>query len=86
MQTATLTTERRTDEHLAAYSTDAYSVEQVTGGYVLRFTDADAALAAVEAAKVAAVKGYLRAGGNPRNRRSFGSQFAAVKRAIEVAR
>lgn len=59
----------------------------VTGdrsGFTVQFEDAAEALAGVAKAKDLAFRSYLKAGGNPRNKRSFASQFAAVTKAIKV--
>lgn len=53
--------------------------------FTVTFTDTDEALAAVDAAKAQSWTEYLNAGGNRKNKRSFGSQFAAIKRAITKA-
>ena len=76
-----LTSSHGTNEKLAGF------VEVKVDGdtFTVSFEDADEALAAVEAAKVEAFRQYLKAGGNPRNSRSFGSQFASVKKAITKA-
>lgn len=84
--TAPISTRYRTNDHLAAFQTEAYSVDGNGDAFTVSFTDADAAIEAVEQAKLATVANYIRGGGNPRNRRAFGVQFAAVKRAIEAAR
>lgn len=84
--TAPISTNYRTGEELNNFETDAYTVQIINARtYTVSFDDADAAIAAVEAAKIAAVAEYIRNGGNPRNRRGYGSQFAAVKRAILAA-
>lgn len=84
--TATITSVFGTAANLAAFATDAFAVAIDTdGNFTLTFTDADAATAAVEAAKVAAFRTYLRGGGNARNKRAFGSSFAGAKKAIAKA-
>jgi hypothetical protein len=72
----------RTVEALTAINTEAYTVNGSNESFTITFQDADAALAAIEKAKNTAWMAYLKAGGNPRNKRSHGTQFAAVKRAI----
>lgn len=92
--TATITTAHHTDAHLQGHDALTITVlAEQPGGYRGRFTvrytvgfdnEADA-LAAVEAARNLAITNYLRGGGNPRNRRAFASQFAAVTKAIRQA-
>lgn len=50
--------------------------------FSISFTDSTAALAALELAKNEDWKQYLREGGNPRNKRGHGAQYAAIKKAI----
>jgi len=54
-------------------------------GLVVEFDDVELALAGVAKAKAETWSQYLRGGGNPRNRRSQGSIFASVARAIKEA-
>lgn len=80
MKTEPLTSMQGTANLLSQFSDLEITVEVDT--FTVSFEDATAAIDQVDAAKDRSVAAYLRAGGNPRNRRSFGAQFAAVKRAI----
>lgn len=84
-------------DHLANFPTTAYTVIAIekfdpttgkfttTDSFRVSFTDADAALAAVEVAKDETIHRYIASGGNPRNKRAFSTQFAAIKRAVSAA-
>jgi hypothetical protein len=75
-----------TNNLLAEFDTLAYTVHSSSSTrYTICFKDVDAALAAVEQAKDVAWARYIKNGGNPRNNRAHGSQFAAVKKAIIAA-
>jgi hypothetical protein len=86
--TKQLTTSYSTHKHLAEYVTDHYTVNiisdcpQQPSVFTITFESAEKALLAIEKAKAQAFKTYLEGGGNPRNKRSFGSSFASVKKAI----
>jgi hypothetical protein len=67
------------NNELAAYGIDALETD---AGFVIRFTDADQCIEAINKAKIAAVASYLKGGGNPRNKRAIGTQYAAMKRAV----
>ena len=60
-------------------------IDSIHGIFVVNFEDEAAALKAVAKAKDAHWSNYLRNGGNPRNKRSVGSQWAAVTKAISKA-
>ena len=47
--------------------------------------DLDALVAEIDDTKAAHVSDYLRNGGNPRNKRGISTQYAAIKRAINLA-
>lgn len=81
--TATLTSRFGTADILAEQAD--LTIEQSDSGYTIGFAAADAAIASIEKAKAKGWSAYLRAGGNPRNKRSYGSQFAAAKKAILAA-
>ena len=81
-QTMGLTSQFRTAEKLTAIDTDAYSVAVTEGTYTVSFDDLEDALKALERAKAKAWNEYLRAGGNPRNKRAVSAQFASVKKAM----
>lgn len=83
--TSPISSQRGSADKLAAIVTDAFTVAINADTFTVTFTDAAAAIAAVEQAKDAAFRTYLRNGGNARNRRAVGSQFAAVKKAIQAA-
>lgn len=52
------------------------------GSFTVTFESEATALKAVAQAKDASWNAYIRNGGNPRNRRSHSTQFAAVTKAI----
>ena len=81
--TDTLTSMHSTEALLA--DQDGITVEAVENGYTISFVDVDVAVAAIDRAKVQRVAEYLNSGGNPRNKRSIGSQFAAAKKAVVKA-
>lgn len=80
MKTAPLSSTLGTAGKLVEHSDLEISVDGDT--FTVSFDAAASAIDQVELAKDRAFTAYLRAGGNPRNRRSFGAQFAAVKKAI----
>lgn len=55
------------------------------GTFTVSFDDVESALKAVAKAKDAAWRTYLRNGGNPRNKRAVGAQWAGVTKAITKA-
>lgn len=80
------TTDKLTSTHGTAKHLEGFLQVDIDGDtFTVSFESETEALAAVEAAKAKRVSDYLRAGGNPRNKRSFGSQFASVKKAITKA-
>ena len=64
---------------LASHGIDATETDE---GFVIRFTDHEECIAAIDKAKTAQYTRYIKNGGNPRNKRAFGTQFAAMKRAV----
>jgi len=84
--TTEIATGFHTAQYLADHATKAYSVTTVADGkFTVTFEDAEQAVKAVEVAKAEAFRKYCKNGGNPSNKRSFGSSFAAVKKAIVAA-
>ncbi len=81
-QTKGLTSHFRTAEKLTAIDTEAYTVTLTEGTFTVSFDDLAEALKALESAKAKAWNEYLRAGGNPANKRAVGAQFASVKKAM----
>jgi hypothetical protein len=79
--TMNTTTDKLTTVHSSNIA-DYLQVTQLDGGYTITFDDLDQALAAVEKAKNASWQQYLKSGGNPRNKRSHGTQYAAIKKAL----
>ena len=86
--TQQITTSFDVHKKLAEYATDHYTVNisldraQQPSVFTITFENAENALLAIEKAKAQAFKTYLENGGNPKNKRSFGSSFASVKKAI----
>lgn len=84
--TAPLTSLHNTQALLA--DQDGITVEAVEvggrfeNGFTISFVNIDVAIAAIDRAKVRAVTEYLNNGGNPRNKRSIGAQFASAKKAV----
>jgi hypothetical protein len=60
-------------------------VEGIKEAFVVIFDDVDMALDCVKMASARAFANYVRQGGNARNKRAFGSQFAAVTKALRAA-
>lgn len=84
--TAPIQSQRRSAELLLDYSNRHLSVSVLDDDtFTVTFADLDQAIKAVESIKQAAFSAYVRNGGNPRNKRSFGSQFASIKRAMVAA-
>ena len=83
--TKTLTTMHHTVSDIKRWGGDVLLVDGDATGYTVSFADADRALAQLVKVKDASWQAYLRAGGNPMNRRAHGSQFAQVRRAILAA-
>jgi len=81
--TAPITTTLQADKHLAQYTTEHYTINTISEGiFTITFNDAFAATWAIDKAKAVAFSAYIKNGGNPRNKRSFGSSFAGAKKAI----
>ena len=68
----------------AAYL-EALIITRPSGINELAFDDKDAVLAACPKAKANEIRVYLKGGGNPSNKRSFGSTWGKLVRAIEAA-
>lgn len=82
--TATLTSMHGTARMLAEQNNITVT-ELGSNAYTISFNDVDAAIAAIDNAKAQAWSAYLNQGGNPRNKRSFSSQFASTKKAVNAA-
>ena len=84
--TATLTSMHNMQALLADLDGITVEAAEVSGrfenGYTISFVNIDVAVAAIDKAKVRAVTEYLKNGGNPRNKRSIGAQFAAPRKAV----
>lgn len=80
-----MTTRFNTDQMLADRKTNAYTVNITGDTYTLTFENVEQALKAIETAKRIAFMEYVNGGGNPRNKRGFGAQFAQVKKAVVEA-
>lgn len=77
--TQTLTTQ------FASNIADFVDVTVVDGGYTITFDDLAQTLASIDKAKAQSWTSYLKSGGNPRNKRSHSSQFAAIANAVRKA-
>ena len=85
-----ITSRYRTADMLARYATDSVTVtvtseDQFTNTFTLTFANVDDALALIETTKAAQWADYMKGGGNARNKRAHGTQFAAVKKAVLAA-